>query len=154
MKSEILQAAGPGSTISSLWPILLIFILILIAVGIQLIKKNIVENKTVDKKKILIIWIAINVFALLTNIAPIKGQIKLDSPNTYYIFTNAEYQRNNGFWPFVDFTENYVSYNYYGGTDIVIFRGIFYNYNFLAFITYSTLGVLIFFFRRIWNSSK
>ena len=111
------------------------------------------------------------------NIVPIKGLIHfsgkiwtktsstgidanyINVERPLFVFTDGEYSTNGGsFWPFVKMWEaDILGYNSYNDdTDMYTgrFKGLFYNYNYKAFIVYLLLGLAIVFLPKIWNGNN
>ena len=127
---------------------------------------------SIIQKRILIIWSVLHVFALLTNLAPIKGAIENtrdDYPRGViyetnykydYVFTTGDkFDTELGFWPFVKFYDKMgrmyyfkdPQYKFDTGFGRPIFYGIFRNYNIGAFAFYILLGFAFVYIPKLWK---
>jgi hypothetical protein len=126
---------------------------------------------TRGNRRFLIVWFAMCSFALLCNVAPIRGEIQAENLNTgtprICLFTN----RGDGFWPFsTEFFDDrwwtnrdYVEFPYRKNGAIVDadgyirndipseFNGLFNGFEYLEFLVYGILGICIVFVPKIWN---
>ncbi|MBL7718317.1 MAG: hypothetical protein JNL72_05720 [Flavipsychrobacter sp.] len=111
-------------------------------------------NISLKQKRYLIVWSLFNVFALSVNIIPIKGLIKgnenMIPSDLTYVFTNG-YSKVKGFWPFVNFNNDFSNPYWENGYHFHHFRGIFAGYDFAEFAVYILIGFAVVFLPKIWK---
>lgn len=125
---------------------------------------------TAKERRFLIIWVSLCAFALLCNVAPIKGTIKKGQPGwprsekfepATNLFASGNKEDMAEFWPlnanFVNKNEYYE--NGHSGFHYSLvdnsngpsgFYGIFNGFDYLEFFVYSFLGLAIIFVPKIW----
>lgn len=117
---------------------------------------------TIKNRRFLIVWFLVSGFALLCNIANLRGQIKdqkLNSKGKYDMYINilSSYgSTENSFWPFTNtFIEKY---QYVSADDTTVpdnwvkgFEGIFNGFNYLEFIVYGIVALAIVYVPKMWK---
>jgi len=117
------------------------------------------KSISLNQRRFLIIWCFFHLFALATNLIPIKGEITSEGYNNY-IFTYGESGSyyDGGFWPFVKMNDEkgYDTYDHQTNERKYrsIFLGIFHKYNTGAFIVYIVLGFAIVFLPKLWGKNE
>lgn len=117
---------------------------------------------TLKNKRFLIVWFLTSGFALLCNVANLRGEIKenkLNSRGKYDMYINilTGYENpENSFWPFTNtFIEKYryISVNDTTVPDDLIkgFAGIFNGFDYLEFIVYGIVALAIIYIPKMWK---
>ncbi len=118
-----------------------------------------------SKLNLIIVFTAINSFALFVNIFGIKGNVR-EEDNYYKTFSKRidlftqgyDDESTSKFWPFVDFKSSWSKWDdissYDKGPDksSIKFYGLFNQYDYSEFLAYSLILLLIFYFN--WNRNK
>ena len=128
-------------------------------------------------RRFIIVWIIIQVFALVVNYAGLDWKFEFESrsPGTHgretdwtvfliYPLTRCEGNQKNAesqysfdnnrsqFWPFVTFyKESEMDYAAYTYSINKKFNGLFYKYDFVEFLIYCLLPFAIIIIRRLWK---
>lgn len=131
-----------------------------------------------NKRRFLIVWMCIQVVALVVNLVPIEGR-SINGTHSYYYWTYKSDNKEGDFWPFTKFTSTYTGYvvsskyrnNHDVSTPVNVntalavpagalekversyFYGIFNNYGVGEFIVYVLLGLGIVFIPMLWGES-
>ena len=86
-------------------------------------------------KKLIYIWIAVNLLALMINSFNIYGEV-----GNNYLLSHPGYG-SEGFWPFVKIIEQYNGFERYGhhNNDNTYLNGLFYRYDITEFMFYMVL---------------
>ena len=84
-------------------------------------------------KKLIYIWTAVNLFALMLNVFEIYGKVS----NSISLFCYPGYG-SEGFWPFVKIIKTSDGYSRYGDNDhnFTSLKGLFYQYDITEFMFY------------------
>ncbi len=110
---------------------------------------------TLKQRRFLIIWCIFHSFAYISNLIPITFDIHSND-----IFTNGDdFNPNYGVWPFVEYFRFCKSCGDWNSAhtmrdDVNVFRGIFFNYNFMIFIIYLIVGISIVYIPKLWGNKK
>jgi hypothetical protein len=115
---------------------------------------------TLFQRRFLIIWVTVNSFALLSNLAMIRGIIETQD-STIFLFTNYNLGTDSDFWPFTSYYQESI------GTppettsipgDVIpgtpphyFYGGLFNSYGIPEYICYMVLGLAIIFIPKFWK---
>lgn len=123
-----------------------------------------------SERRFLIVWICICLFALISNIAPIRGIIDSGASGSYsstyfrptsMLFSSGDAEEaSKKFWPFTNSFQNKYAYITDYSKELYLlgpsnlpdpgFFGIFNGFDYLEFIVYTLLGLAIVFIPKIW----
>lgn len=123
---------------------LIAFVIFLLIKIIQRIMRIDFKKIFTNEKRIVIILMALNLFAFFVNYFDLSPVYKNYSniPVSYYYFTIKDGDPTTKFYPFTDFSINTNSY--------YVFRGIFPDYDQSEFIVYTILIFGVFYIRKAW----